>query len=124
MRERCCRETCDDYSEYGARGITVCAEWLESFEAFRDWALSNGYRDDLTIERKNVNGNYSPENCRWATQKEQANNTRFNRLITYNGVTHTLSQWADIQGLSYDLLRKRLDRGWPIDKALTTSPRR
>ena len=122
MRERCYRRNRDDYPEYGGRGIEVCPEWRDNFEAFRDWALVNGYQEYLTLDRTDTNGDYCPENCRWATLQQQANNTRTNRLITYNGETHTLSQWADLKGISYDTLRNRLNRGWTVERALSTSP--
>ena len=124
MRGRCYRKSREDYPEYGGRGIEVCEEWRASFATFKEWAISSGYRENLTLDRKDPNGNYDPTNCRWATLKQQANNTRTNRLITYNGETHTLSQWADLKGISYDTLRNRLNRGWTVERALSTSPRR
>ena len=102
MKDRCSCPNNPVYKYYGGRGITVCDEWLckerignktKGWLVFKAWALNNGYRDDLSIDRIDVNKGYFPENCRWVTQKIQANNTRSNRFVTYNGRTQTLSQW-------------------------------
>lgn len=119
MMNRCYRESDIRYEHYGARGITVCDEW-KSFDAFLDWAIASGYKDDLSIDRKDVNGNYCPNNCRWATVEEQANNKTNNRLFTYNGVTKNISQWAKEYDIPYKKLWKRLHSGWDIERALTT----
>lgn len=105
MNNRCNCATSRDYANYGARGIKV---EFTSFEEFVTWSLENGYADDLTIDRINNNGNYAPENCRWVNTKVQANNRRTNDRITFNGETHTLSEWAEIYGLKPDSLYKRL----------------
>jgi len=120
MRERCFYPSHSFYKYYGGRGITVCEEWANSFEAFREWALANGYRDGLTIDRKNTDGPYSPDNCRWATQKEQQSNRRNNRWITYNGETHTLTQWSEITGISISTLWHRIKRGCNVEQAFIT----
>lgn len=114
------KRRCKDINNpnYGGRGITVCPEWAGSFETFRDWALANGYRDDLTIERKDVNGDYCPENCCWATQKTQANNRRNNTLITYQGKTKTLTQWADELGIPRERVYKRVETNHTIEEIL------
>ena len=117
---RCLVHTSKDYKKYGGRGITVCEEWKKSYETFRDWALANGYKDSLSIDRIDNNGPYAPWNCRWTTAKVQQNNTRFNRVITYNGETHTLAQWSEITRINYYTLWSRLKNGWSVEKALTT----
>lgn len=121
MKARCYTVSCKDYQNYGGRGITLCREWL-SYDNFCKWALSNGYRDDLTIERKDVNGNYEPSNCRWATKKEQSRNTRVNHLV--NGVS--LAEYAEMCGIKYSTIRSRLRYGYdatelsnPIRRAIT-----
>lgn len=120
MKARCNRRTDESYKDYGGRGITVCDEWANSFEAFRKWALSNGYQNNLSIDRKDNDGPYCPENCRWATAKQQNNNQRSNRVITHNGESHTIAEWAELVGIKYDTLRRRLNKGWSVERALTT----
>ena len=100
MKDRCYRVKARDYARYGARGIKVCSEWLDLFDAFRDWALQNGYTDSLTLDRRDTTGNYEPGNCRWATYREQANNRGNTKYITYEGVTQTASEWAELLGVS------------------------
>ena len=124
MKKRCYEKTHAHFKDYGGRGITVCDEWVKSFEAFRDWALANEYRDNLTIDRKDNDGPYCPDNCRWATHKEQQNNMRSNRTITYKGETKTLTQWAELAGLNKKTLQYRLNNGWSVEQAITTPIRR
>lgn len=119
MLQRC--RNCKDakFKDYGARGITVCDEWSE-YAHFQKWALENGYRDDLTLDRIDVNGNYCPENCRWVSNKEQQRNKRNNRLLTFNGRTLCIADWAEEIGLPYSVLLLRIQRGWTTERALTT----
>lgn len=110
MKQRTCNPNNKAYARYGGRGITVCKEWLESYMAFREWALANGYADNLTIERIDNNGNYEPSNCRWTTHKEQCNNRRTNVLIEWNGKTQNIGQWAAETGIAYRVLHDRYHR--------------
>lgn len=122
---RTMKRRCQDTNNlnYGGRGIKVCEEWENSFEAFRDWAMANGYRDDLTIERKDSNGDYCPENCRWATMVEQQNNKRNNRILTLNGETHTAPEWSRITGIPVTVIYNRMTYNWPPERILTEQPR-
>ena len=120
MKARCLNEKESCFERYGGRGIQVCEEWAQSFETFAEWAYSNGYAENLTIDRIDNNKGYSPENCRWATMKDQSNNRRSNRLLTHNGETRTLAQWSEAAGIKPRALTRRLDRwGWSLSEALT-----
>ena len=90
--------------DYFERGIKVCEEWSESFETFQEWALDNGYDDNLTIDRINNDGNYEPGNCRWITLKEQQNNKSTCIYISYGGKTKNIHEWADELGIYYQTL--------------------
>lgn len=123
MRQRCGNPHKPDYLYYGGRGIIVDERW-EDYSSFEKWAVENGYRDDLTIDRINVNGNYCPENCRWVSMTEQARNMSKNRIITYNGESHCLAEWAEILGISAKVLGQRVNRyGWSVERAFTTPVR-
>ena len=121
MRNRCSNSNNPAYKDYGGRGISVCNEWND-FKTFYEWAISTGYDDTLTIDRIDVNGNYCPENCRWATWLQQSNNKRVSRYIEFNGVTHTISEWSRITGINKTLIRERLNANWPVSDALTIMP--
>lgn len=118
MKDRCYNKNMPAYKNYGGRGIKICDEWLEDFVRFYNWAISNGYSDDLTIERIDVNGDYSPSNCTWIPLAEQAKNRRY-KQYELDGESHTLSQWAEIYGIKKSTLEKRLRIGWNIRDAIT-----
>jgi hypothetical protein len=111
MRGRCYNPRTRSYQWYGARGIKVCDEWLNDRSKFYAWALLNGYSADLMIERKDPDGHYTPENCGWATEKEQQNNRRNNRLVKVGSETLTLKQWSERTGIPYSSLHKRMKEG-------------
>ena len=122
MLSRCSNSHLTCWDRYGARGITVCAEWKNDFMSFYDWAMSHGYSDDLTLDRIDYNKNYEPSNCRWATRKEQANNTSRCRFITIENETKTMMEWCEITGVNYNTARDRIRHGWdPIKAVLTPS---
>ena len=110
MQNRCFNSKYHLFKNYGGRGITICKEWKNDFVKFYNWSMANGYKDDLTIDRINVNGNYEPSNCRWATKLQQQRNTTRLRKITYKNETHCISEWADILGLEYNTLYYRFRR--------------
>lgn len=120
--KRCYNKNEVSYKDYGERGIGVCEEWRSSYETFRDWAHSNGYRDDLTIERKDVNRGYEPENCTWIPKSQQNLNRTDSRIMTAFGESKPLVLWASDPRcrVKYRTLRSRLDDGWEFEKALTT----
>ena len=111
MKQRCYDKHSTNYKNYGGRGITICDEWKNNFENFYSWAVMHGYSDDLTIDRMDVNGNYEPSNCRWATKKEQARNKRTNKIVEINGEKHLVVEWAEITGLSIGCIYGRIRRG-------------
>lgn len=119
MKDRCYRPTCSEYQNYGGRGIAVCDLWKDNFDAFYEWAYSHGYKPNLTIDRIDVNGLYSPENCRWVDRKAQANNRTNNLLIEFNGQRKTAQQWAEQTGLQAQTIAQRIENGWSVDDALT-----
>lgn len=120
MRERCSNEHLSYYKNYGGRGIRVCEEW-EDYSHFKEWALANGYQDELSIDRIDNDKGYCPQNCRWVTNKKQANNRRSNKKITYNGETKTIAEWADFLGMNYTTLHQRISAyNWDIKNALET----
>lgn len=120
MRSRCRYK---QFKDYAGRGISVCKEWDDEFEAFYRWALANGYADHLEIDRIDNDGNYEPGNCRWVTRKQQTRNTRRNVYLTAFGETKTFSEWIEDQRcvVSVWCARHRIRRlGWEIELALTT----
>lgn len=111
IKERCYNANNVNYKNYGGRGIIMCDEWKNDFMNFYDWAMNNGYRDTLTIDRIDVNGNYEPSNCRWITIKEQQNNKTNNVYLTCDGKTQTIAQWSNELGISYSTIHARYKRG-------------
>ena len=141
MLNRCYWKKHKHYNNYGGRGIAVCDEWRFSSTAFGDWALSNGYADNLSIDRIDNDGNYCPENCRWATWKTQMENRRpfsqnissrktnskrsQNALIEINGIIKTRNEWCDFYGISRKTVDKRIyELKWDVVEAITTPPRK
>ena len=115
-------QRCSDpkYERYFGRGIRVCEEWKNSYEAFKNWALSHGWKDGLSIDRIDPNGNYEPSNCRWITMADQMNNRTTSMFLTAFGETHTISEWSRITGIREGTIRSRISRSrWSAEKALS-----
>lgn len=116
MLTRCRSEKDKSYDNYGGRGISVCEEWSNDFYNFRKWALNNGYQEQLSIDRIDNYGNYSPENCRWITNIDQCNNRRKSIIINYNNKTQSIAEWCRELDLNYGTVFNRYKRGWSIEK--------
>ena len=124
MKDRCNNKTSKAYKHYGKRGICVCDEWQNDFLAFYNWAIMNGYKEGLSIDRIDVNGNYEPSNCRWITLAEQQNNKTNNTLIEFNKQIKNLTQWAKELGIKKETLITRLYQlKWSVEKSFTTPVR-
>ena len=129
MKKRCYNPSDKDYANYGARGITVCNEWLDSekagqgnstkgFIAFQKWAIVNGYEYNLTLDRIDTNKGYCPENCRWVSMKAQENNKRNNFYLTYRGKTQSLADWCRELKLPYTKIFYRIHTAhWSVERA-------
>lgn len=118
MRTRCRNANTNRSTCYKRKGVKVCDEW-DNFSNFYEWSIRNGYNDKLSIDRIDNNGNYSPENCRWTTNKIQMNNTSRNRFIEYHGKRKTVSEWADFLGVNYKYFHQKLkENDWDISKVM------
>lgn len=116
MKARCYNSNTPEYKNYGGRGIKICDEWLDNYWNFENWAINNGYKNNLSIDRINNDENYEPNNCRWATRIQQQNNTRNNKFVIYKGERKTIAEWSRIIGVSSTCLSYRL-KNWDIEKA-------
>ena len=119
MRQRCTNSNHANYKDYGGRGIDVCPEWLNDFEAFHDWSMANGFSDDLSIDRIDNDKGYSPDNCRWVDAKTQIRNRR--NTVTYNwkGSEYTLAELGELTGINKMTIKSRLNRGCSLEEALS-----
>lgn len=123
MIDRCSNHNMPNFSHYGGRGIKVCEEWKNNFEQFYEWAINNGYREGLSIDRIDVNGNYEPSNCRWVTTYVQNLNKRNSSFITYKGVRKTITEWGKDAVCGVQSFRGRIGAGWDMERALTEPKR-
>lgn len=120
IKRRCYNKDFARYEDYGGRGIKMCDEWLQNFDNFVEWAYANGYKDGLTIERRDVNGDYCPENCTFITLEEQARNKRNTIWVTYNGERIQLKKLCERENVNYHMIKYRIkEMGWPIEKAIS-----
>lgn len=119
IKTRCTNSKVPEYQNYGGRGIQVCSEWVNDYSVFREWAISSGYSNNLSIDRIDTDGNYEPDNCKWSTNKEQQNNKRTNRILRYDNKEMTLKQWSEVICIPNDTLWRRLESGWSVERTLT-----
>lgn len=118
MKQRCFYKNHNNSELYLNRGITVCKEWVDSFEVFQKWALENGFKEELSLDRIDNDKGYSPENCRWTTPYEQNRNQRTNIRLEWGGKNMILKDWCKHQELNYDTVRNRIYRGMSVSEAL------
>lgn len=119
IKTRCYNNRCKSYKNYGGRGITMCDEWNLDFDKFYNWAMKNGYDDKLSIDRIDVNGNYQPDNCRWATHKEQSNNTRRTIKVKYNNTLYSMKELSEMFNIKYWTMYRALEKNnYEIDSTL------
>jgi len=121
IRKRCNNKQCKEYSAYGGRGVTVCSEW-DNFHVFRCWALENGYQKGKALKRLAINGQFSPSNCEWV-DAPRTYTGGVPRILTYNGVSKSLTDWARDLGCGPSTIHARLTKGWSLKEALTTPVR-
>lgn len=112
MKKRCYDKNWRQYKDWGGRGIKVCGEWRDDFISFYNWAIANGYKDNLTIERIDNDGNYEPDNCTFIEFKKQSKNRRNVHLLTFRNKTMCLSEWAKRLKVPYERIRRRYAQGW------------
>lgn len=125
MKSRCYNPNNIRYNRYGGRGIKICDEWLQNVNSFREWAIKNGYKPGLSIDRINNDGDYSSDNCRWVEPKEQLSNYSANVFIEFNGKRQTLSKWSRELNIPMSTLHNRIRvHGWTVERALTEPVRR
>ena len=122
MKQRCYNQNGINYKYYGGKGIFICDEWLNDFEKFYEWSLQNGYSDNLTIDRIDSNKEYSPDNCKWSTKKEQAYNRSMSVKLTLNGRIMYMTEWAEELEIDKKILSWRYNNGWS-DEEILTRPR-
>lgn len=123
IKTRCYNDKYPRFKNYGGRGIKICDKWKDSFPIFYNWAITNGYKIGLQIDRIDNNGDYCPENCRFVTKEQNQRNKRSSRYIEINGVKKVLCEWAEEIGFTDDCLRYRIISNWPQDKLLRPSQR-
>ena len=120
MIRRCYDPKSISFKYYGQKGIAVCPEWRRDFTEFKKWSIDHGYSNELTLDRKDSNKDYSPDNCRWVTPRENTNNRKNTLFLTYQGITLPLTVWSDRLGINRHTLRDRVTRrGWSVEDAFT-----